>query len=147
MSMEPKNPQRLGQFQLVLEGMAGEDRVALLDIDLHLVFQPVPLQEAVDRGDVVVVLVLGRLLRLRLDQDRALEADLVLVLDDEVEEAAELVVLALQVGVEQRLVALAAAPKDIVLAAELVVASMQVFTVAAAKANTSGSGLVAAPDM
>ena len=78
----------------MLEGMAGQDGVALLDIELDLLLQSEILEEAVDRGDVVVVLVLGRLLRLRLDQDRALEADLVLVLDDEIEEAAELIELA-----------------------------------------------------
>jgi hypothetical protein len=147
MSIEPKMPSAWASSQLVLEGMTGKDRVALLDIDLDLVFEPVPLEEAVDRGDVVIVLVLGRLLRLRLDQDRALEADLVLVLDHQVEEAAELVVLALEVGVEQGLVALAPAPQHVVLATELVGRVDAGFTVAAAKAKTSGSGLVAAPDM
>ena len=78
----------------MLEGMAGQDRVALLDVDLDLLLQPEPLEEAVDGGDVVVVLVLGRLLRLRLDQDRALEADPVLVVDDQAEEAAGLLLLA-----------------------------------------------------
>jgi hypothetical protein len=56
--------------------------------------QVVALEEAVDGGAVVVVLVLGRLLRLGLDQQRALEADLVLVLDDQRQEAGELVGLA-----------------------------------------------------
>ena len=110
-------PSAVGQRQFVLEGMAGEDRVALLDIDLDLLLQPEILEEAVDGGDVVVVLVLGRLLRLRLDQDRALEADLLLVVDDQRQEAAGLLALALEVGVEQRLVALAAAPQHVVLAA------------------------------
>jgi hypothetical protein len=36
-----EDAERVGQRQLVLEGMAGQDRVALLDIDLHLVLQPV----------------------------------------------------------------------------------------------------------
>ena len=78
-----EDAERIGQRQLVLEGMAGKDGVALLDIDLDLLLQPELLEEAIDRGDIVVVLVLGRLLRLRLDQDRALEADPVLVVDDE----------------------------------------------------------------
>ena len=43
---------------------------------------------------------------------------LVLVLDDEVQEPGELVALAPEVRVEQRVVALAAAPQDVVLAAE-----------------------------
>ncbi len=70
------------------------------------------------RGDVVVVLVLGRLERLGLDQDRALEPDGVLVLDDHVEEPAELVDLARHVGVEQRLVALATTPQHVVRSAQ-----------------------------
>ena len=90
---------------------------------------------------------LGWLLRLWLDQDRALEADLVLVFDHHVQEAAHLVQFTLQIGVEQGFIALATTPEHIVFAAKSLVASMQVFTVAAAKANTSGSGLVAAPDM
>jgi hypothetical protein len=44
----------------------------------------------------------------------------VLVLDDQRDEAAELVQLALDVGVEQRLVALASAPEHIVLPAQTV---------------------------
>ena len=85
-----EDAERIGQRQFVLEGMAGQDRVALLDVDLDLLLQPEALEEAVDGRDVVVVLVLGRLLRLRLDQDRALEADPVLVVDDQAEEAAGL---------------------------------------------------------
>lgn len=58
------------------------------------------------------------LLRLGLDQDRPLETDLVLVLHHQVEETAELVELTLHVGVEKRLIPLATAPQDIVLAAQ-----------------------------
>ena len=76
------------------------------------------LEEGVHGGRVEVVLVLGGLLGLRLDQERALEADLVLVLGHEREEAAELVELLLHVGVEQRLVPFPAAPEHVVLAAE-----------------------------
>ena len=63
-------PSAVGERDLVLEGVAGEDGVVLLDVDLDLLLQAVALEEAVDGGDVVIVLVLGRLLRLRLDQDR-----------------------------------------------------------------------------
>ncbi len=82
MSIEPEQPKRRGKRDLVLERVPGEDRVALLEVQLHLVLQAVAVQEPGDRGDVIVVLVFGRLLRLGLDQDRALEADLVLVIDD-----------------------------------------------------------------
>ena len=73
--------------------------------------QPVALQERVHGRDVAVVLVLGRLERLGLDEDRALEPDLVLVLDDHGQEAPVLVELARQIRVEQRVVALAPAPQ------------------------------------
>ncbi len=99
---------------LVLEAVTRERRVVHLDVDLDLALEAVLLQERQYVGDVVVVLVLGRLVGLRLDQDRALEADLVLVLDDELHEAAELVRLAGEIGVEQGLVALASAPEHVV---------------------------------
>jgi len=105
---------------LVLEGVAREQGMVLLDVDLDFLVQPVRLQEAEHCGDVEVVLVFGRLGWLRLDQDRPLEADLVLVFDHQVEKASELRELALQVGVEQRLVTLAAAPQHVVLTAKLV---------------------------
>ena len=35
-----EDAERVGQRQFVLEGMAGQDRVALLDVDLDLVLQP-----------------------------------------------------------------------------------------------------------
>jgi hypothetical protein len=63
--------------------------VVLFDVDLDLLFQVERLQHSVDGADVIVVLMLGRLLRLRFDQDGALEADLGLVLDDHGQEAAE----------------------------------------------------------
>ena len=53
------------------------------------------------RRDVAVVLVLGRLERLRLDQDRALEADPVFVFNHHREEAGVLVELPREIGVEQ----------------------------------------------
>ncbi len=74
--------------------VAGEEGVADLDIDLHVLFEPVGLEEAVDGRDVIVVLVLGRLLRLGLDQQLALEADLLGMLDDQRQEARGLVLLA-----------------------------------------------------
>ena len=77
---------------LVVEAVAGEGGVVGLEVDLDLV-EVVAGEEPGHRRGVVVVLVLGRLGRLRLDQDRALEPDAVLVLDDEVQEAGQLVEL------------------------------------------------------
>ena len=85
-----EDAERRGQRDLMLERVAGKNRVVLLDIELHVLLEPVGLEQAIDRRRVIVILMLGRLLRLGLDQDRALEADLVLVVDDQREEAAGL---------------------------------------------------------
>src|SRR5690606_7016558 len=113
-----EHAQRRGNSQLVFEGVACEEGVADLDIALHLLFEAVLLEEAKDRGDVVVVLVLGWFLRLGFDEDLAGEADLFGMLDDEVQEAGHLVLLLPDLGVEEGFVALAAAPEHIVLAAQ-----------------------------
>ena len=78
----------------MLERMVGEHRVADLDVELDLPLEPEALQKPEHRRDVEIVLVLGRLLRLRLDQEHALEADLVLVVDDQRQEPPELILLA-----------------------------------------------------
>ena len=109
---------RDGVGHLVVEAVPRERGVVRLDVALVLAVEAVADQEPVHGLGVVVVLVLGRLHRLRLDQELALEADLGLVLCNEMEEARELLALAVEVRVEQRVVALAAAPQDVVLAAE-----------------------------
>ena len=134
-----------GGGDLVVEAVAGERGVVRLEVDLDLV-QAVAGEEPGHGGGVVVVLVLGRLGRLRLDQDRALEPDAVLVLDHEVQEAGELVELTPQVGVEQRVVALPAAPQHVVLAAEAMGRLQRVRTPAPRRRRTPpGRGSVAAP--
>jgi hypothetical protein len=102
----------------MFEGMAGQCGVIGLDIDLHLAHEVVSLQETIDGRHVMVVLVLGRFHRLGLDQDRALEADPVLVFDHEGQEPGGLIQLAPQVGIEQRVVTFPAAPEHIIGAAE-----------------------------
>ena len=89
-------------------------------LELELVRQTVLLQEGVAGRAVEVVLMLGGLARLGFDQQGAFETDPVLVLGDELHEPAELVRLPPEVGIEQRVVALATAPEHVVLAAELV---------------------------
>ena len=103
---------------LVLEAVAGQGGVVRLDVDPVLVREVVAHEEGVDRGRVVVVLVLRRLLRLRLEQQRPGEADPMLVLGDEGQEPRQLRFLARQIGVQQRLVALAAAPQHVVRAVQ-----------------------------
>ena len=104
----------------MFKAVPGQDRVALFQVQLHLFFQAVFLQEAVTGCGVIIILVLGRFLRFRFHQDRTLEADPVLVLDHHVQEATHVVQLLRQVGVQQGFIALAPAPKDVVLPAHLV---------------------------
>src|SRR5207245_259780 len=105
---------------LVMEAVAGEGRVVCLEIEAVLIRESVTLKEAHDRRGVVVVLVLGRFLWLRLDEERSLETDAVLVLRDHRKEARELRLLAPEVGVEERLVTLAPAPENVVRSLEAI---------------------------
>ena len=57
-------------------------------------------------------------MRLGFDQDFAFEADLVLVLDDHRQEAAEILKFARQIRVQKRVIAFTATPEDIILAAQ-----------------------------
>mmetsp|Transcript_2506 Transcript_2506/g.7224 ORF Transcript_2506/g.7224 Transcript_2506/m.7224 type:complete len:416 (+) Transcript_2506:80-1327(+) len=104
--------------RLVLARVPRERAVVRLEVERKLVLQPVLPQEAEDRGRVVVVLMRHWLARLGLEQQRAAEADLVLVLGHHREEAGEVVELEPHVRVEDRLVALAAAPEHVVLPAQ-----------------------------
>ena len=113
-----EDAERRGGGNFMLEAVAGERCMVGFDVDLHLVLEAVALQEAVHRRGVKIVLMLGGLVRLRLDQDRAVEADAMLVIDDERQEAAELIELAREIGVEQRVVTFAAAPQHVVRAAQ-----------------------------
>ena len=102
----------------MFEGMARKDGVVLLEVELHVLLKPVGFEQAVDRGRVVVILVLGGLLRLGLDENGALETDLVLVLDNEREEASRLFQFLPDIGVDQRFIALALAPHHVVFTAQ-----------------------------
>ncbi len=93
--------------------------MALLDIELHFVFETIGLEEAVHGRDVVVILVLRRFLRFGSTRIVPLKPILCLYSTTICSMRAHLVELALQVGVEQRFIALASAPQNIVLAAEL----------------------------
>ena len=62
---------------------------------------------------------LGRLLRLRLDVEIAVEANASAVVHSQMHQARHVVKLKTHIGVEERFIALAAAPEDVALAAEL----------------------------
>ena len=100
--------------------VACENCVVGLDVELEMVQQFI-LAEKVQAGRRVrVVLVLGRLLRFRLDVELALEAEFLLPRHRHVEEPAQVVQLALHVGVDQAAVALAATPEGVALAPQAV---------------------------
>ena len=105
--------------ELVLEGVAGEGSVVSFDVELEVAVESVLSEEAADSSRVEVILMLGRLLRLRLDVVVSVKADRTTILGCELQKIREVVELELHVGVEQGLVALASAPVYIALAAEL----------------------------
>ena len=102
----------------MLECMAGQRGVIDLDIDLEILVQPVRPQESDHGLRVGVVLVLHRLHRFGFDQEVALEPLRAGVVAGHAQHGGHVLLFALHVGVEQRHVAFAAAPEDVVLAAQ-----------------------------
>src|SRR5687767_8627658 len=98
--------------------MTCQSGVIRFDIDLHILLEAVLEQKAVNGGGVEVILMLGRLVRFGLDENRALESDPVLVVNYESEESAHLVELSFEIGVQQGVIAFTASPHDVVLAPE-----------------------------
>ena len=107
-----------GVGEFVAHRVPGERRVVRLHVELKFLVEPVAEQERERVRAVEVVLMAGRLVRLRLDEERTFEPDLLLVVHGHVEELREVVEFALEVGVPERHVAFAAAPEDVVFAAE-----------------------------
>jgi len=55
--------------------------MSLLNIDLNFLLQTKVLQKTIDRGNIIIILMLCRLLRLGLYQDRTLKADFMFIFD------------------------------------------------------------------
>lgn len=105
-------------LQLMVERVPRKRGVIHLDIDLEILIEAVMAQETDHRLGIVIVLVLGRLHRFRLDQEGSFETVFTGVIARHREHHRQMVLLAFHVGIEQRHIPLAAAPKDIILAAE-----------------------------
>ena len=105
-----ENAEGARRGNLVLEIQSRQGGMIDFDIDLDLLGQAITLQEGIDRRDVVIVLMFGGFEGLRLDEDGALEADLMLVFHHHGQEACVLIQLAGQIRVQQRVVTLASAP-------------------------------------
>ena len=80
--------------------------------------QAVPAQEADGRGRVKVILVLHGLLGLGLDVEGAGEADGACIVHRHVHQPGDVLLLKLHVGIQQRLIALPAAPEGVAGAAQ-----------------------------
>ena len=103
----------------MLEGMARQGGVVGLDVHLEIRRQVVLPQEVHAGSHIEVVLVLGGLLRLGLQIEIAGKADLAAVVTGHTQEAGHVVKLQPHVGVQQGVVALAAAPEYIAGGAQL----------------------------
>src|SRR5947208_506965 len=95
-----EDTERTGHGDLMLECMAAQGCVVRLDIDAHFLFKAETLQKAIDRLRIEIILMLGRLMGLGLDQNRALEADAILVIDNKVQEPAEILLFNADLRVE-----------------------------------------------
>ena len=104
----------------MVETVPRQRRVVRFDVHFNLFFQAELLQEAVNRRHIVIILMLGRLLRLRLDQQGALETGFMFMLHHHLHKAAKLLALLAQIGVQQGFIAFAPAPQYVVFTAELV---------------------------
>ena len=107
-----------GIFQFVLHLVAGQRGMVGFNVHLHMLLQAVGPEEVDAGGAVEIVLMLGGLTRLRLEVELTGEADFLGVGDRHVHEPGEVIHLPLHVGIPQALVALAAAPECVALAAE-----------------------------
>ena len=114
-----EQPQCNGRRNFMMERMAGERRVVSFNIQFNLFFQTKLFEEAVNGRGIIVILMLGRLLRFGLNQQRAFKADFMLMLHHQLHKAANLLTLLAQVGIQQGFIALATAPQNIVFTAQL----------------------------
>ena len=115
----PKHALAAGEDDVVLVVVTRQGRVIRLDVELEVVLEVVLAEEADHRLRVVVVLVLGRLARLRLDQEREVGANLLLVVHRHAQETTQVIELLAGESVQDALITLTTAPEHVVLAAEL----------------------------
>ncbi|CAH0323988.1 hypothetical protein SRABI106_04482 [Rahnella aquatilis] len=90
-----------------------------LDIHFDLFFQAKLFQEAIDGSNIIIILMLGRFLRFRFDQQGALEANFVFVLNDHLHEATQLFAFLTKISIEQGFVAFTAAPQHVIFSPQL----------------------------
>jgi len=114
----PRGVVDAGVAEFVLDGVVGERRVVRLQVEGEAVVEVVVPEEGEDGRGIVVVLVYYALPWFGLDKQLAVEADVICVVGGQTEEAGHVIDFPLHAGVEKRLVALATATEDQILAAE-----------------------------
>ena len=102
-----------GHAKLVLEGVACQGGVVGLDVHAEVVHEAVGTQEVSAGGHVEIVLVLGGLLGLGLDVEVTRKSLGAAVVAGQGQELAEIVQLQSHIGIDEGVVALAAAPEDV----------------------------------
>ena len=112
-----KQTQRDSGGDFVMERVTRQRGVVGFDIQFDLFFQTELLEESVYGRRIVIVLVLGRFLRLRLDKQSALETGFVFVFHDQLHEATNLLTFLTQIGIQQRFIAFTTAPQNVVFTA------------------------------
>ena len=105
--------------ELVLEGVACQGGVVGLDVHAEVIHEAVGAQEVGAGANVEVILVLGGLLGLGLDVEVTGEALGAAVVAGQGQELAQVVQLQGHIGVDEGIVALAAAPEDVAGSAQL----------------------------
>ena len=108
-----------GHAELVLEGVACQSGMVGLNVHAEVVHETVGTQEVGTGSHVEVVLMFSRLLGLRLDVEVTREAVGAAVVAGQGQELTEIVQLQSHVGVDEGIVALAAAPEDVAGSAQL----------------------------
>ena len=103
-----------GASQFVFERVPGQCGMVHLDVHLEVLLQAVCTQETDNRFRVHIVLVLGRLHRFRLDEERAFEAFGAGVVAGGLQHLCQMFLFTLHVGVQQAHVAFASAPEHVV---------------------------------
>ncbi len=103
----------------MLESVAGKGGVIHLDVDLEVLVKSVGAEETDNGLGVHIVLMLGRLHRLRLDEERAFETAGASIVTGSLEHLCEMVFLSLHLSVEKTHVALAASPEDVIRSSKL----------------------------
>ena len=89
------------------------------DVQLEIIPQVIGAKETQNRSSVEIVLMLGGLLRFRLNEKLPVKPDLFGIIHRHMEKSGHLLLLSFHVRVKQRLIPFPAAPKDIIFSAKL----------------------------